>query len=119
MSRKQKTVVAELIQSALRELSDAEFQHRVWLGGGVSEMSSMSEATEALFSDSGLGQALDKNAVTFSLEIDNQLRKLRLCLRTCLRAEAERGTESAISSADWEGVRDMANSLLAVLGQKH
>ena len=119
MTREPKGVVTELIERALRELADAEFQRRVWLGGGASEMSSMSEATEALFSDSGLGQALEKNPVTFSREIDNDLRKLRLCLRACLRAEAERGTDSAISSADWQGVRDIASSLLAVLGQKH
>ena len=119
MTREPKGVVTELMEGALRELSDGEFQRRVWLGRGVSEMSSMSEATETLFSDSGLGQALEKNTVTFSPEIDNDLRRLRLCLRACLRAEAERGTDSAIASADWQGVRDMASSLLAVLGQKH
>ena len=72
MTRKPKGVVTELIERALRELSDAEFQRRVWLGGGVSEMSSMSEAAEALFSDSGLGQALEKNGETFSREIDGK-----------------------------------------------
>lgn len=119
MTRKQKTVVAAIIESALRELCDAEYQRRVWLGGGVSEMSSMTEATEALFSDSGLDQALEKNDVTYSPEIDNHLRKLRVCLRSCLQAEAARGTASAISSTHWQEVRDIARGLLAVLGRKH
>lgn len=119
MTRREKTVSAEIIESALRELSDANYQRRVWLGGGVSEMSSMTEATAALFDDSGLDQALEKNPVTFSPEIDNDLRKLRTCLRSCLQAESARGTASAISSADWQAVRDMAGSLLAVLGEKH
>jgi hypothetical protein len=119
VSREQKTVVAEIVESALRELSDAEYQHRVWLGSGVSEVSSMTEATAALFDDSGLDQALEKNQVTFSPEIDNDLRKLRMRLRFCLRAELERGTASAISSPDWQAVREIATGILAVLGRKH
>ena len=85
----------------------------------MSEMSSMTEATEALFSDSGLGQALEKNDVTYSAEIDNHLRKLRVCHRSCLQAEAARGHASAISSTDWQEVRDVARGLLTVLGHKH
>jgi hypothetical protein len=51
------SVYVEIVRSALEELSDSDYQHRVWTGGGGNEMSSFEECVERLFGDSGLSVA--------------------------------------------------------------
>lgn len=65
----------------LEELSDRDFQERVWLGKSEDEMSSFVEAVCTTFDDSGLGIALDSEAKRAELpprlyEMANKLNRL-------------------------------------------
>jgi hypothetical protein len=79
----------------------------------------MTEATAALFDDSGLDRALEKNTVTFSPQIDAEFRKLGMAIRSCMALETKIGTAAVIVSAEWEAVRRMAAGLLALVGRVH
>lgn len=115
MNTMQKPVNLEIVKETLRELSDLEYQNRVWVKGSESEMSSMNEAAAALFSDSGLDIALEKNSVTFSKEIDNELREIRALLQSNLTAQLTHRTDELIGSAEWRKVCDRAAKVLAEL----
>jgi hypothetical protein len=112
MSRASKPVVVEIVVSALRELADETYQRRVWVEGSKTEVSSMNEATAALFNDSGLDEAIEKNQVTFSQEVDADLKRLRAMLRLSLDTQLDRGTEAVIGSPEWEIVRQLAGQLV-------
>lgn len=118
MSENAIPVMKCIIESALRELSDAQFQQRVWIDGSDSEVSSMVEVTEELFGDSCLNSALENNAVTFSPTADGELRKLHSLLHTSLEAEAKFGTASVIASAHWAQVRVLAHRILGIIDGK-
>jgi hypothetical protein len=47
------------LSRGLRELSDAEFQHRTWMASKGPEVSSFSELVSQVFDDTGLADALD------------------------------------------------------------
>lgn len=112
MSRASKPVIESIIRGALRELADADYQQRVWVTGSATEVSSMNEAAAALFNDSGLDEALERNNVTFSPSVDTELRELRGMLHSCLSAQARRGTVAVITSPDWSGLRNKAARIL-------
>lgn len=82
-------------------------------------MSSMNEAAAALFNDSGLDEALEKNDVTFTREADAELRGLRIMLRASLADQDVRGTAAVIESVDWGKIRDRATHVLELLGVRH
>lgn len=70
------SVYTETVRDALAELSDAEYQRRVWMGrGAANEMSSFDESVERLFGDSGLSIALDRGGV-YGSHVDDELRRL-------------------------------------------
>lgn len=70
-------VLTEHVRSALAELSDLDYQSRVWTGhGGAAEMSSFAECVERLFGDSGLDLALDNGEAVFGSPVDDELREL-------------------------------------------
>jgi hypothetical protein len=70
-------ILTDQVRAALNELSDVEYQARVWTGRGAGdEMSSFVECVERLFDDSGLEQALDAGDSVFGSQIDEQLRAL-------------------------------------------
>jgi hypothetical protein len=108
-------VVRELIENALREIADLEFQERVWIKGSISEMSSMNEATCSLFNDSNLDEALEKNQIVFNLETDNQLRNLQKMLNVSLKKQQEMGTAAVIHSTEWNEIRDVASRIFELL----
>ncbi len=112
MSIVQKPLYLEIINDALQELSDIEYQRRVWIKGSESEMSSMDEAVAALFNDSCLDIAIEKNAVVFSPEIDRELRELRKLLQSSLYAQQIHGTAKVIKSSEWKDVRNRAARIL-------
>lgn len=112
MSRALKPVLVEIVVSALRELADESYQRRVWVEGSKTEVSSMNEAAAALFNDSGLGEAIESSQVTFSQEIDADLRRLRGMLRRSLDTQVDRGTEVVIGSPEWKVVRHLAGQLV-------
>lgn len=65
------------IKSCLRELSDLEFQRRVWVKGSDTEASSFNEVVCQLFDDYGLEELLQKkDQIVFTKEIDSLLRKI-------------------------------------------
>src|SRR5437868_2760160 len=71
-------VLIEMVLSALRELSDVEYQTRVWTGrdpGG--EMSSFEECVASVFDDSNLNLALDAGSEVLGSTIDNHLQVIR------------------------------------------
>lgn len=112
MSQRPNAVNRELVMSALQELVDQRYQRRVWIDGSTTELSSMTEATEALFSDSFLGDSLGKNVVTFSIVIDDDLRRLRSALRSSLALESLCGTTKVVDSPEWATVRQLAGQVL-------
>ncbi|SHO57817.1 SCO4402 family protein [Vibrio quintilis] len=65
-----------LIIECLKELSDIDYQQRVWIVGSTDEVSGFNDVVAALFDDSLLEDALLKNKVTFTMEADNKLRLL-------------------------------------------
>jgi len=112
MSMAQKAVNLEIVRSALQELANVEYQWRVWVKGSATEMSSMNEATAALFNDSNLDIALEKNAVIFSPAVDTELRELRALLQSSQLAERKHGTAKVIASVEWKDVCDRAARIL-------
>jgi len=99
----------------LKELSDADYQQRVWAKRSDSEASSLNEATAALYDDSGLGEALEKNDVTFSPEIDRRLSDLRVVLRGFLQEQSTKELQEILDSANWSLVREKAMALWEAL----
>lgn len=72
-------IIYEQIESCLKELSDVEFQKRVWLRGEGPENSSYTEAVCQLFDDTGIGDELcekQQNRYVLSKDIDPVLREL-------------------------------------------
>src|SRR5690242_14404159 len=114
-----KSVIQEFIESALRELSDAGFQQRVWISGSPIEMSSMNEVVAALFDDSGLAEALEKNDITFTREVDAELRELRVMLRSSLIDQDMYGAAAVIDSPGWQDVRGRAFRVLKMISARH
>ena len=72
-------VVDELVEDALRELSDEATQTRLWQASEGPEVSSLVECTSRLWDDSGLATELDR-AVVYSESIDERIRELRAVL---------------------------------------
>jgi hypothetical protein len=73
----------------LLELSDENFQRRVWAGFSETEMSSFTEAVCRLFDDTGLGDLLgEKTGVAFTPAIDVKLRELSILITTGPRLES-------------------------------
>src|ERR1700730_18009285 len=66
----------KLIAECLKELSDKSYQERVWLASSGPEISSLTEATNQLFGDSGMHVYLEKNNQIYNKEIDDRLKEL-------------------------------------------
>ncbi len=66
------------IESCLKELSDINFQKRVWVKGEGPEMSSYTEVVCQLFDDTGIGDKLNEkqDEIVLSEELDAILREL-------------------------------------------
>lgn len=105
-------IYLEIIKGALKELSDIEYQRRLWIKGNDTEMSSLDEAAAALFDDSCLDIAFEKDVIVFSPEIDGQLKELRKLLQSSLSAQQKRGTAAVLNSDDWKNVCNQAGSIL-------
>ena len=110
-------IVFPILESALLELADDVYQRRVWLGHSKTEVSSMGEATAALFDDSSLDRALGKQQVVFSPDIDNELRKLDKKLSRCQTAEQKIGTLAVLDSAEWKEIQNTAGRILSEINK--
>jgi hypothetical protein len=104
-------VVDELVEDALRELSDEHTQARLWSSSGATEVSSLAEAKSRLWDDSGLVDAMDRGVV-YSDHIDAQLRQLHDTLR---RIDDGAPVEVVLASADLVRARALAGDLLRAL----
>jgi len=105
-------VVFPLIEIALLELADDALQRHVWLGHSKTEVSSMTETIAALFDDSSLDRALEKQQVVFSPEIDNELGQLGKRLSRSLIAEEKVGTIDKPESAERKEIQNSAGRIL-------
>jgi len=101
----------DLILSALKELSDPDFQIRAWSGDEPGVMASFVECVEALFDDSGLLHALAEG-VAFSNDVDEKLRQLDAELDM---VDDTQPTEALLSDPGMARVRETAKSILRLL----
>lgn len=118
MNRASRQVIHALVIDALHELANQSYQETVWVRGSVTEVASLDETVAALFSDSGLDEALEKNPVTYSVETDRELRELRIKLKRAIERQSQLSIQAIIQSAEWEDVRTEATRLLGVLSNR-
>jgi predicted lipoprotein len=104
-------VIDEIVEEALRELSDAQAQARLWSSTGETDVSSLTEAKSRLWDDSGLGAAM-KRGVVYSDSIDMQLRRLHDTLR---RIDENAPVALLLGSEDLVTARSLASDLLEQL----
>lgn len=106
-------VLVEEVRAALDELSDLEYQSRVWTGrGSEGEMSSFVECVERLYDDSGLELALEAGRSTFGSPIDDELRDLGALV---VKIDSDQGPDELISHPKMRLVRDRAAAILRAL----
>jgi hypothetical protein len=103
------------ILECLRELADKSFQQRVWLASSGPEISSFTEATEGLFTDSVLGSELDKQRRVFSETIDAKFSVLH---KKLLAIDSQRHPSKIIEDPRMEEVRALATELLDLLSKE-
>lgn len=104
-------VLDEIVEEALRELSDERAQARLWRSHGGAEVSSLAEAKSRLWDDSGLADAMDRGEV-YSSSIDAQLRRLRDVVRG---VDENAPVDTLLSSTELATTRELANELLEAL----
>jgi hypothetical protein len=104
-------VIDDIVEEALRELSDEAAQTRLWSSSGSAEVSSLTEAKSRLWDDSGLADALERGVV-YSESIDLQLRHLRGVLR---RIDENAPVAALLRSEGLAEVRALATELLQAL----
>jgi predicted lipoprotein len=105
-------VVDELVESALRELADGQYQREVWLAAEGPEISSLAECVCRLWDDSGLGHALEANQTVYSAEIDAHLKDLDAVLH---RLDQPTSPQAILANPELDQVRTLARSVLVEL----
>jgi hypothetical protein len=106
-------VLIDHVRAALHEMSDLEYQSRVWTGrGGRDEMSSFVECVERLYDDSGLELALDADEPVFGTAIDDQLRELGNLVG---KIDADQSPEELIASPRMRMARERAGAILSAI----
>ena len=93
------------VLDCLRELSNAQFQRRVWLASSGPEVSSFSEAVCQLFDDTGLGDALDRGSPVFSAAADSTLKNL---MQAASRVDRSLSPGSLIDAPQMDLIRNLA-----------
>jgi hypothetical protein len=104
-------VVDEIVEDALRELSDEQSQIKLWTSSGDTEVSSLSEVKSRLWDDSGLLDEMERGVV-YSDTIDAQLRRLRHLLR---RLDENATVSALLANPDLATARSLAMDLLGAL----
>jgi hypothetical protein len=99
------------IMDALKELSNIDYQRRVWMGLGNREVSSIEEAGCRLFVDSGLGHALSMGTV-YSEQIDEALKRLRDDVEALYMKV---NTLADVEAATMQHVRSESHSILSAI----
>jgi hypothetical protein len=104
----------EILLWGLEELSDKNFQERVWLGKSVGEMSSFDEAVCATFDDSGLGILLDSDRRRTEIPPDQRELAIKLS-RLVKKIPRGRSPSEVIDHPAMQSVRETAKELLMIL----
>lgn len=99
------------VEEALTELADEALQRSLWTSS--ESPASFVEAVEQLFTDSALGDALDKGSA-FDPATDDLLRRLNKALR---RVDGRRSPEEVIADPLMSEVRALATEALDSLSQ--
>lgn len=103
-----------MIRQDLADLANASYQWRVWTGRDPDMMDSLVERVESLFTDSGLGEALESGAV-FGDPIDSAFRTLGSVVDRLMELEDHRPIEEVLAMPEAERCRRIAQSLLEML----
>jgi hypothetical protein len=104
-------VVMHLVREALAELADENYQREVWLASHGPRVGSVLEASERLFDDSGLGDALNRpDALVFDGPTDAGLRRLQRMVQGVI--EIDGTVFDVLASRDLREVRELAAQML-------
>jgi hypothetical protein len=110
------TVYTGAVRDALVELADAEYQQRVWTGESAEgEMSSLVENVERLFTDSGLGDALERTHPVYGSQVDDEFRRLD---RLVSRIDGARSPDEILRDPLLAEVRQLASEILRAFDQR-
>lgn len=102
----------ELIAEALAELGSEAMQRSLWLSDGSTDVSSISEAVESLYTDSGLMALLEKEEVAFAPEADQKLLELHKLLR---KIDKDREPSQIISDPEMALIREKSNEIIKLI----
>jgi hypothetical protein len=97
-----------LVLSALAELSDEEYQRRVWNSVDGPEVSSFTESVERLWDDSGLSADLESEHGAYGHLIDQRLRELDLRLS---KIDSDRYPDEIIADPAMSAIRQLAREI--------
>lgn len=102
------------IKSCLEELSDIEFQKRIWLHGEGPEVSSYVEVVCQLFDDTGIGDIINEpeEGVVVSEALDPILRELSDIFDSL---DYKIGTERILNHPKWLRVIEIASQAVKIL----
>ena len=103
-----------LILECLKELSDVDYQKRVWIVGTQNEVSGFNDVVAALFDDSALDEALQKNEITFTIELDDLFRALGEKIGSL---PDNLSTKQLINLPKWKDITELAKKIIAILGR--
>jgi hypothetical protein len=102
-------VIHDLVDDALREFADEARQTVLWTAAAGREVSSLDECRCRLFDDSGLGDELERGAVVYAPDVDQQLMSLRRVLKA---VDGRRPPEAILRDPGVVRARSLAASIL-------
>lgn len=106
-------VYLNLVREGLAELSDLDFQSRVWTGETEGVFSTFVECIEQIYTDSGLERELEAGSV-FDHPLDDRLRSLSILVA---KIDDRRSPREIIEDPLMKRVRDMAAESLTLLNE--
>ena len=101
-----------MVVDCLRDLSDPDFQNRVWIRGEGPEVSSFVETVCELFDDSGLGTALEKGTCVYDEDIDSKLNKLSEMLDDI---DTQEDIKRVVTSKKWTRIIKLSGELRTMI----
>jgi hypothetical protein len=103
-------VYDENIRASLSKLAEVDWQRRVWTGRGKDdEMDSFQEQVEQLYTDTGLGDALERGDRIYDSGIDRALAQLLELLKAI---RTDRSVDAVIEDPATAEVRRLSRSIL-------
>ncbi len=102
----------ELVTECLRELSGYQLQRTLWLSPGGERVSSFIEVVEQLFTDSGLGDELQKGSTGLGRDAE---RALLLLDKQLTKVNRKQPPEKLIDDVEMKQVRELAARILDLI----